>query len=78
MERLKSIRGHLVSFPLEFMCHEDLRPVFNESEFMHALKYFTKYVTPALDFTQTSFTLHGFVSVMGYATEDNRENSCAS
>ncbi|KAK2637963.1 hypothetical protein Ddye_025758 [Dipteronia dyeriana] len=33
MERLKSIRGHLVSFPLEFMRHEDLRPVFNESEF---------------------------------------------
>ncbi|KAL5786767.1 hypothetical protein ACOSQ2_009159 [Xanthoceras sorbifolium] len=33
MERLKSIRGHLVTFPLEFMCQEDLRPVFNESEF---------------------------------------------
>ncbi|KAI9186097.1 hypothetical protein LWI28_013766 [Acer negundo] len=33
MEKLKSIRGHLVSFPLEFMRHEDLRPVFNESEF---------------------------------------------
>ncbi|KAI4372496.1 hypothetical protein MLD38_010718 [Melastoma candidum] len=32
-ERLKSIRGHLVSFPLDFMCKEDLRPVFNESEF---------------------------------------------
>lgn len=33
MERLKSVRGHLVSFPLEFMCKEDLRPVFNESEY---------------------------------------------
>ncbi|XP_021682219.2 phospholipase D zeta 1 isoform X2 [Hevea brasiliensis] len=33
MERLKSIKGHLVSFPLEFMRQEDLRPVFNESEF---------------------------------------------
>lgn len=33
MERLKSVRGHLVSYPLDFMCHEDLRPVFNESEF---------------------------------------------
>ncbi|CAN1354944.1 Phospholipase D zeta 2 [Linum perenne] len=33
MERLESVRGHLVSFPLEFMKQEDLRPVFNESEF---------------------------------------------
>ncbi|KDP23433.1 hypothetical protein JCGZ_23266 [Jatropha curcas] len=33
MDKLKSIKGHLVSFPLEFMCQEDLRPVFNESEF---------------------------------------------
>lgn len=33
MERLKSVRGHLVSFPLDFMCKEDLRPVFNESEY---------------------------------------------
>lgn len=33
MERLKFVRGHVVSFPLEFMCQEDLRPVFNESEF---------------------------------------------
>lgn len=33
MERLQSVRGHLVSFPLDFMCDEDLRPVFNESEF---------------------------------------------
>ncbi|KAG6396337.1 hypothetical protein SASPL_142485 [Salvia splendens] len=33
MERLKSIKGHLVSFPLEFMSKEDLRPVFNESEY---------------------------------------------
>ncbi|XP_048236121.1 phospholipase D zeta 1 [Ricinus communis] len=33
MEKLKSIKGHLVSFPLQFMCQENLRPVFNESEF---------------------------------------------
>ncbi|KAH7573521.1 hypothetical protein JRO89_XS03G0164200 [Xanthoceras sorbifolium] len=33
MERLQSVRGHLVSFPLDFMCKEDLRPVFNESEY---------------------------------------------
>uniref|UniRef100_A0A1D1XVZ3 phospholipase D n=3 Tax=Magnoliopsida TaxID=3398 RepID=A0A1D1XVZ3_9ARAE len=33
LERLESVRGHLVSFPLEFMSQEDLRPVFNESEF---------------------------------------------
>ena len=33
MEKLKSVKGHLVSFPLQFMCQEDLRPFFNESEF---------------------------------------------
>ncbi|KAF8392647.1 hypothetical protein HHK36_022996 [Tetracentron sinense] len=33
MERLESVKGHLVSFPLDFMCQEDLRPVFNESEY---------------------------------------------
>lgn len=33
MERLQSVRGHLVCFPLEFMSQEDLRPVFNESEY---------------------------------------------
>ncbi|XP_052207226.1 phospholipase D zeta 1 isoform X2 [Diospyros lotus] len=33
MERLQTIKGHLVSFPLDFMCKEDLRPVFNESEY---------------------------------------------
>ncbi|XP_057962752.1 phospholipase D zeta 1-like isoform X2 [Malania oleifera] len=33
LERLKLTRGHLVFFPLEFMCEEDLRPVFNEGEF---------------------------------------------
>lgn len=32
-ERLQSVKGHLVSFPLEFMSQEDLRPVFNESEY---------------------------------------------
>lgn len=33
LERLQAVRGHLVSFPLDFMCEEDLRPVFNESEY---------------------------------------------
>ncbi|XP_057430017.1 phospholipase D zeta 1 isoform X2 [Lotus japonicus] len=33
LERLTSVRGHLVSFPLEFMCQESLRPAFNESEY---------------------------------------------
>ncbi|KAL8157962.1 phospholipase D zeta 1-like isoform X2 [Apium graveolens] len=33
MERLKSVKGHLVSFPLKFMCEEDLRPGYNESEY---------------------------------------------
>lgn len=33
MDRLSSVRGHLVSFPLDFMCREDLRPVFKESEY---------------------------------------------
>ncbi|KAL2464198.1 Phospholipase D p1 [Forsythia ovata] len=30
IERLESVKGHLVSFPLDFMSKEDLRPVFNE------------------------------------------------
>ncbi|KAL8188849.1 hypothetical protein R6Q57_029604 [Mikania cordata] len=33
MEILKRVRGFLVSFPLQFMCHEDLRPMFSETEF---------------------------------------------
>lgn len=33
LERLKAVRGFLVSFPLEFMRQEDLRPMFNESQF---------------------------------------------
>ncbi|KNA07417.1 hypothetical protein SOVF_171600, partial [Spinacia oleracea] len=33
VERLESIKGHLVSFPVDFMSQEDLRPVFNESEY---------------------------------------------
>lgn len=34
MTKLKSVRGHLVSFPLEFMSQEDdLRPMFIEGEF---------------------------------------------
>lgn len=36
LERLASVRGHLVSFPLEFMCQESLRPAFNESEYYAA------------------------------------------
>ncbi|CAH1415118.1 unnamed protein product [Lactuca virosa] len=33
MDRLEGVRGHLVSFPSDFMCKEDLRPVFKESEY---------------------------------------------
>ena len=33
MERLQSVKGHLVCFPLDFMCKEDLRPVYKESEY---------------------------------------------
>ncbi|KAK1417718.1 hypothetical protein QVD17_26852 [Tagetes erecta] len=33
MEMLKRVRGFLVSFPLQFMCQEDLRPMFSETEF---------------------------------------------
>ncbi|XP_016433521.2 phospholipase D zeta 1 isoform X1 [Nicotiana tabacum] len=40
MERLKSAKGHLVSFPLDFMCKEDLRPVFNESEYYASAQVF--------------------------------------
>ncbi|MED6112614.1 Phospholipase D zeta 1 [Stylosanthes scabra] len=36
LERLASVRGHLVSFPLEFMCQESLRPGFSESEYYAA------------------------------------------
>ncbi|XP_078439374.1 phospholipase D zeta 1-like isoform X2 [Wolffia australiana] len=40
VERLESVKGLLVSFPLEFMSQEDLRPVFNESEFYAAPQVF--------------------------------------
>lgn len=40
MERLAAVRGHLVSFPLDFMCKEDLRPVFNESEYYASSQVF--------------------------------------
>ncbi|KAF7837786.1 phospholipase D zeta 1 isoform X1 [Senna tora] len=33
LERLASVKGHLVCFPLEFMCKENLKPAFNESEY---------------------------------------------
>ncbi|KAK2989819.1 hypothetical protein RJ640_014766 [Escallonia rubra] len=40
MERLQAVKGHLVSFPLDFMCKEDLRPVFNESEYYASTQVF--------------------------------------
>ncbi|EPS61308.1 hypothetical protein M569_13489, partial [Genlisea aurea] len=41
MHRLKSIRGHLVSFPLKFMSEEDdLRPMFIEGEFYTSSQVF--------------------------------------
>ncbi|KAI3690084.1 hypothetical protein L2E82_48059 [Cichorium intybus] len=33
MNRLDAVKGHLVSFPTEFMSQEDLRPMFKESEY---------------------------------------------
>lgn len=39
MERLSSVKGHLVSFPLEFLSKEDLRPVFNQSEYYASLVF---------------------------------------
>lgn len=36
MKRLDSIKGHIVCFSLEFMCQEDLRPYFAETEFYAA------------------------------------------
>ncbi|XP_062175862.1 phospholipase D zeta 1 isoform X2 [Alnus glutinosa] len=39
-DRLEAARGHLVSFPLDFMCKEDLRPVFNESEYYASAQVF--------------------------------------
>ncbi|KAF3795715.1 Phospholipase D zeta 1 [Nymphaea thermarum] len=40
MERLESVKGFLVSYPLDFMSQEDLRPVFNESEFYASSQVF--------------------------------------
>ncbi|KAI4372290.1 hypothetical protein MLD38_010537 [Melastoma candidum] len=40
MERLRGVKGHLVSFPLEFMCQEDLRPMLIEGEFYAAPQVF--------------------------------------
>ncbi|KAF8394606.1 hypothetical protein HHK36_020820 [Tetracentron sinense] len=40
IERLESVKGHLVSFPLDFMCLEDLRPFFNESEYYASAQVF--------------------------------------
>ncbi|KAG6504979.1 hypothetical protein ZIOFF_037327 [Zingiber officinale] len=40
MEKLQMVRGHLVSFPLDFMCNEDLRPGFSEGEFYASSQVF--------------------------------------
>lgn len=40
MKRLEAVRGHLVSYPLDFMSKEDLRPVFNESEYYASSQVF--------------------------------------
>lgn len=40
IDRLKTVRGHLVSYPLDFMCEEDLRPGFNESEYYASAQVF--------------------------------------
>ncbi|KAM6578704.1 hypothetical protein CsatB_030541 [Cannabis sativa] len=40
IERLECIKGHLVCFPLQFMCQEDLRPFFIESEFYASSQVF--------------------------------------
>ncbi|KAI7749515.1 hypothetical protein M8C21_001880, partial [Ambrosia artemisiifolia] len=32
MDRLQAVKGHLVSFPTDFMLKEDLRPMFKESD----------------------------------------------
>ncbi|KAJ0976302.1 hypothetical protein J5N97_018267 [Dioscorea zingiberensis] len=41
LERLKAVKGHLVLFPLKFMCQqEDLRPFFNEGEFYASAQVF--------------------------------------
>nr|CAD1828512.1 unnamed protein product [Ananas comosus var. bracteatus] len=40
MDKLNSIKGHVVSFPLDFMCQEDLRPLIIESEFYVAPQVF--------------------------------------
>lgn len=33
IQKLKSVKGHLVCFPLEFMRDDDLRPMFSNREF---------------------------------------------
>lgn len=43
MERLELVKGYLVSFPLDFMCKEDLRHVFNECEYYASSKSFTEF-----------------------------------
>ena len=40
LESLESIGGHLVSFRLDFMSKEDLRPVFNEGEYYASSQVF--------------------------------------
>lgn len=55
MERLGSVKGHLVSFPLDFMLKEDLRPVFKESEY---------YASPQV-FHWTQFWSNSFKLIFG-------------
>lgn len=48
MERLQAVRGHIVCFPLEFMCQEDLRPFFSESEYYTSPQVFHQFFSPRL------------------------------
>ncbi|EPS58396.1 hypothetical protein M569_16417, partial [Genlisea aurea] len=40
MARLEGVKGNLVSFPLDFMCKEDLRPGYKESEYYASSQVF--------------------------------------
>lgn len=43
-EKLQMVRGHLVSFPLELMCNEDLRPGFSEEGEFYASSHSFRHV----------------------------------
>lgn len=45
MDRLRLVRGQLVSFPLDFMCQEDLRPYFSESEYYTSPQVFHQHLS---------------------------------